>query len=190
MALDPTHDLLNDTEPVLVHGEVDEVFEDRIENKVNLFFLQAEEYLLKDVRAVRIESQVDDVHLDAFPQFGLFLRHVYHLNQTLHRVSAFLVARYLQDVRPQGYQDLVALGGARALEEALAEIVTVLVDHEVVHFVQALIDCEVHKLRGGLGEHLLELLATVLLSGKLCNVASHVVPNLMVLGLYQFCFFL
>ena len=95
--------------------------------------------------AISIESQVDNVVFDTFPQFIFFLRHIDHFNQALHGVSAFLITRDIQNVRLKHFENLVALFGAGALEQFLAEIVAVLVGHQLVDVVRHLFNGELHE---------------------------------------------
>lgn len=85
----------------------------------------------------------------------LLLGHVYHFNETLHRVGAFLVARYFQNVRTEHIEDLEPLARAAAREKLLAEIITIRVRHKLVHPMETLFNRKVDKVGGSASQNLL-----------------------------------
>jgi hypothetical protein len=85
-------DLLDNTESILVHGEVDEVLDHGIKDEVDVFFLHAKKNLLKHVCAISVESKVHNLILNALLQLLFLFRHVNHFDEALHGVSALFVA--------------------------------------------------------------------------------------------------
>lgn len=69
-------------------------------------------------------------------------------------------------------QYLKSLVSTGALHEPLAEIVAVLVDHELVHVVEALVDAEIDDLRARFREYFLQLLAPLLRPRQRNNFAA------------------
>lgn len=85
------------------------MFEDWVEYEIYVLLLHTEKDLLKDMSPVRIESEIDNVVPDPFFEFKFFIWHVNHFYQALHAMSAFLVARDLEDVWSQSIKHLVSL---------------------------------------------------------------------------------
>ena len=183
MPFDLRNDLLDHTEPILVHGQVDEILNHGVNDEVNVLFLHAKENFLQHVRAIGVESKVHNMILDALLQLLFLLRHVYHFDEALHRVSSLFVTGDLQDVRLQNIKDLVPLRRGRALEQSLAEVVSILVYHQGVHIIDAFFDRKVHEVWRSPSQNFLKLLTTMLMSCHLNNFASHLVLDLGVFGL-------
>jgi len=119
---------------------------------------------------IRVEGQGNHMSLDPIFHLLLLRAHVDHFNQALHGVGSLSVARYLQDVRLQSLQDLQPLGRRRTLQQLLTEIVPVLVSHQLMQMVQALIDGKTYEVWRGSGQQLLQVLGTLLLTGHLYHL--------------------
>jgi hypothetical protein len=83
-ALNLTDDFLDYTESVLIHRKVDQVLIHWVENELDSFLLDAEQYFLEDMSTVLIEGEVNNMVSDAFSQLFFFLWHVNHFYKALH----------------------------------------------------------------------------------------------------------
>lgn len=107
-------------------------------------------------------GELDDILLNAELQKLLLLRHVCHLDDSLHGMGAFLVAGDVDKSGLDGLQDLQSLVAGGALEEFRAKEVPVLVNHQVGEAGKCLLHNEFNELRGGSVEQFLEILRSLL----------------------------
>ncbi len=116
---------------------------------------------------MRVESKLGNLLLYALLQSLLFRWHVDHLNEALHTVSAVLIASNLPYMRLQDGEDPQPLRRRRALQKPLAEVVSILVTHELVNVMETLIYSKGDELWACFGQKLLKLFAAQLVLGHL-----------------------
>lgn len=175
MTLHLRDDLFDHAEAVLVHGELDEVRGNGLKDEVDVFLAHAKEDALENVGAVGVVGQLDDVALYSFFELLLLGWHVDHLYQALHTVRAVFVASDLRNMRLQNIEDLVTLSRAGALKKSLAEVVPVLISHQMMNMVKTFLNGETNELWAGLGKKLLKLLAPKLILCHLNNLSTEVI---------------
>lgn len=145
MPLNLLNDLLNDTQSILIHWQVNQHLEHWIKDEVDVLLLQTQQHLLQHVSAVWVEGHCNHVLTDPVLQFLLLCPHVDHFYQALHRVGALFVAGNTHYVGFECLQDFKSLCRGWALKEFLAEVVSVLVNHEFMEMVDAFINCKSHE---------------------------------------------
>lgn len=149
-------ELLNDTETVGVAGKINELIGDLIKDELSHLGLKVGEHLLNDMVALGVLRELDNVATECGDDEGKLFRHVNGVEHGLNRMRALLVAANTYELLLNGLQDLKALAGRAGLEEPLAEVVRIVVHHEVGEVLHYLVQVELDDMIRSLVKMLLK----------------------------------
>ena len=117
--------------------------------------------------------------LYSFLKCFFFINHIDHFNEALHGVSTLSITRYLFNVGTKTFQYLLPLSWGWTLQKFLAEVISILVSHQIMQVSKTLFNSESYEVWRSSRKHFLKILRAMLLFSHL-NYLTFEFLNLLI----------